>query len=349
MSARTGFEMTSSEDTDNAKTNRNASLTFGQLIRLKSVNTVDIGGADLSVTDQEKGTLAIDAGTIASTKYLDEDNQTHHSSSLFVGIEAEGHSALANLAGDAAQQGQKQAAGMQAGDAAHIGSQAATYAGDVSQAVFGDTGGASVKGTIEHSSSDSSTRSSSENVTHLSAAHMVLTSHQGDITLNGVQANATQDLTLDAAGSVNVNAARSTSESTTSGSNEHVDATVSASTNAMTAAAGAGFSVGGGGGQSGSQSRDTTYTNSSLSAKTLTVKARGDVNLVGANATGDEVSLDVGGSVNVRSVQDEHTSSAWSNQAEASVGGNFNDHTVIGVNANASDTQTSDTEHSLLT
>ncbi|WP_232455717.1 hemagglutinin repeat-containing protein [Burkholderia ubonensis] len=348
-SARTGFQMSSSTDTDNAKTNRNASLKFNNAITLKSANTVDIGGADLMVTDQKNGTLSVDAGTIASTKYQDEDQQTHHSDSMFVGIEAEGHSSLLNLAGDAAQQGQKRAAGMKEGDAAHIGSQAATYAGDVTQALFGDTGGASVKGTIEHSSSDSSSRSSSDNMTHLSAGHITLTSRKGDITLNGVQAVAAQEMVLDSAGNVNVNAAKSSSSSTQSGSNEHFDVSVSASTNALTEAAGAGFSIGGGGGKSGSNSSDTTYTNSSLSASNLTVKAKKDLSLVGANATGDNVTLTVGGNVSVKSVQDEHTSSSWSNQVEASVGANFNSHSGMGVNFNVSDTQTNDKDHSLTT
>ncbi|WP_143137210.1 two-partner secretion domain-containing protein, partial [Burkholderia ubonensis] len=321
--AQFGLQLNSSTDTDNAKTNRNAQLDFGQSLTLKSQKTVDIGGADLR-TDAASGTIDIDGGRVASTKYQDERVQTHEDSSLFVGIKGEQHSALKQLADDVAEQAQKQTSG-QTKDAGTAALQAGTYAGDALNVVFGDTYGGSVKAAADVQHTSSSSRSTADNLTHVSGNRINVTSRTGDINLNGVKVQGAQ-VSLDAAGSVNIAAAKATSESSSETYNASVNVGANVTTNAVMRAAGVGVDGGVEVGHSKTETSDVNYTNAELSAGHVSIKSGQDLTLRGANVNGETVALKVGGDTNVMSVQDQHHSDTQTWGATASVGG------AVGVN-----------------
>ncbi|KVN32300.1 hypothetical protein WJ64_11395 [Burkholderia ubonensis] len=321
--AQFGLQLNSSTDTDNAKTNRNAQLDFGQSLTLKSKKTVDIGGADLR-TDAASGTIDIDGGRVASTKYQDERVQTHEDSSLFVGIKGEQHSAIKQLADDVAEQAQKQIGG-QTKDAGTAALQAGTYAGDALNVVFGDTYGGSVKAAADVQHTSSSSRSTADNLTQVSGNRINVTSRTGDINLNGVKVQGAQ-VTLDAAGSVNIAAAKATSESSSETYNAGVNVGANVTTNAVMRAAGVGVDGGVEAGHSKTVTSDVNYTNAELNAGHVSIKSGQDLTLRGANVSGDAVALKVGGDTNIVSVQDQHHSDTQTWGGTASVGG------AVGVN-----------------
>ncbi|WP_198388953.1 hemagglutinin repeat-containing protein, partial [Burkholderia ubonensis] len=321
--AQFGLQLNNRTDTDNARTNRNAQLDFGQSLTLKGRKTVDIGGADLR-TDASSGTITIDGGRVASTKYQNERTQTHEDNSLFIGIKGEQHSAIKQLADDVMEQTQKQTSG-QTKDAGTAALQAGTYAGDATGLVFGDTYGGSVKLAADGQHSSSSSRSTADNLTHVSGNQIKITSRTGDINLNGVQVEG-GDVSLEAAGRVNLAAAKATSESRSETYHAGVNAGVNVSSNAVFRAAGVGVDGGVEVGHSQMETADVNYTNAELNGGRVSIRSGQDLTLRGANVSGDTVALQVGGDTTVMSVQDRHHTDTQTWNANASVGA------AVGVN-----------------
>ncbi|MDR6504275.1 hypothetical protein J2785_007476, partial [Burkholderia ambifaria] len=294
--AQFGLQLNSRTDTDQAKTNRNAQLDFSEALTLKGQKTVDIGGADLR-TDTSSGTIDIDGERVASTKYHDERTQTHEDNSLFIGIKGEQHSAIKQLVDDVTEQVQKQTSG-QTKDAGTAALQAGTYVGDGLGIVFGDTYGGSVKLAAEAQHTSSSSRSTADNLTQVSAGKLNITSRTGDLNLNGVKLEGAK-VSLEAAGRVNLAAAKATSQSSSETYNAGVNAGVNVSTNAVFRAAGVGVDGGVEVGHSQTETADVNYTNTALSAGHVSIRSGEDLTLRGANVSGETVALKVGGDTHV--------------------------------------------------
>ncbi|KWO21689.1 hemagglutinin repeat-containing protein, partial [Burkholderia ubonensis] len=321
--AQFGLQLNSSTDTEHAKTNRNAQLDFNQSLTLKSQKTVDIGGADLR-TDTASGTIDVEGGRVASTKYQDERDETHEDNALFIGIKGEQHSAIKQVVDDVAEQVQKQTGG-QTKDAGTAVLQAGTYVGDALGVVFGDTYGGSVKLAAEGQHTSGSSRSTADNLTQVSGHRIALTSRTGDINLNGVNVQGAA-VSLEAAGRVNLAAAKSTRQSSSETVHAGINAGVNVSSNAVFRAAGAGVDGGMEVGHSQTEASDVHYTNAELNAGQVSIKAGQDLTLRGANVSGETVALQVGGDTNVTSVQDRHHEDTQTWNANASVGA------AVGVN-----------------
>ncbi|KWC18228.1 hypothetical protein WL48_03230 [Burkholderia ubonensis] len=321
--AQFGLQLNSSTDTEHAKTNRNAQLDFDQSLTLKGQKTVDLGGADLR-TDTSSGTITVDGARVASTKYQDERVQTHEENSLFIGIKGEQHSAIKQLADDVMEQVQKQTGG-QTKDVGTAALQAGTYVGAGLGVVFGDTYGGSVKLAAEGQHTWGSSRSTSDNLTHVSGGVINITSRTGDLNLNGVKVEGAQ-VSLDAAGRVNLAAAKATSASGSETVHAGINAGVNVSSNVVFRTAGVGVDAGVEAGHSKTEAADVNYKNAGLNAGRVSIQSGGDLTLIGANVSGDAIALKVGGDTNVMSVQDRHHMDTQTQNANASVGA------AVGVN-----------------
>ncbi|MGZ9709285.1 hemagglutinin repeat-containing protein [Glaciimonas sp. GNP009] len=324
--ASDGMEIKNSTDTMSQMTNHNATLSFGNSITLKSANTVDIGGADLT-SDADTGSITITAGNVASTKYVDTMSATHEDSSITFGNNDEQHSSIKKLADDTMELAQKMKSG-QTKDAGTGALEAGTYVGDATNLVFGDTYGASANLKVGYEQTTTSKSTTQENTTNLNAGKITITSTKGNIDLNGVQSKS-NDLALDSAGDVNITAAKGTSTSHSDDFNISANVTGSLSTNAATGSAGVGATVGVAGGDSKTDTSGQTYTNSNLLSKNVSITAKNDLNLTGANVKGDSVALKVGGNTTITSVQDvaDSTTTGWS--ANLSGGASIGDHGLM--------------------
>ncbi|WP_177316694.1 C80 family cysteine peptidase, partial [Burkholderia ubonensis] len=321
--AQFGLQLNRRTDTEHAKTNRNAQLDFNQSLTLKSEQTVDLGGADLR-TDMASGTIDVEGGRVASTKYQDEQTQTHEDNSLFIGIKGEQHSAIKQLADDVTEQVQKQTGG-QTKDAGTAVLQAGTYVGDATSLVFGDTYGGSVKLAAEGQHTSSVSRRTEDTLTQVSGHRINLTSRTGDMNLNGVNLQGAA-VSLEAAGRVNLAAAKATSESRSETYHAGVNVGGNVSSNAVFRAAGVGVDGGVDVGHSQTETADVHYTNAALNAGRVSIKAGENLTLRGAHVSGDTVALQVGGDTTVTSVQDRHHTDTQTWNANASVGA------AVGVN-----------------
>ncbi|QRX83428.1 hemagglutinin repeat-containing protein [Glaciimonas sp. PAMC28666] len=324
--ASEGLEFKNSTDTMSQMTNQNATLSFGNSITLKSANTVDIGGADLT-SDADTGSINITAGNVASTKYVDTMSATHEDSSVTLGYNQEQHSSIKKLADDTMELAQKMKSG-QTKDAGTGALEAGTYVGDATNLVFGDTYGASANLKVGYEQTTTSKSTTQENTTNLNAGKITITSTKGNIDLNGVQSKS-NDLALDSAGDVNITAAKGTSTSHSDDFNISANVTGSLSTNAAFGSAGVGVTGGVAGGDSKTDTSGQTYTNSNLLSKNVSITAKNDLNLTGANVKGDSVALKVGGNTTITSVQDvaDSTTTGWS--ANLSGGASIGDHGLM--------------------
>jgi filamentous hemagglutinin len=135
----------------------------------------------------------------------------------------------------------------------------------------------------------------------------------GDITISGSQLTG-KDVTLQAANNVNVLAAQST---------DHSNSTNSSSSDSV----GVAFNIGGQGfgfsltaaaamAHGDSDGQSVTNVNSTVTgSNSVTLKSGADTNLIGAQVTGGTINANVGGNLNVVSLQDTQTYSQSQNSA----------------------------------
>lgn len=133
----------------------------------------------------------------------------------------------------------------------------------------------------------------------------------GNITIQGSDINAAANATLAANDQVNVLASANTvsqmteTQSSSSSMGVFVGIGVAGPTGSFSASA----SQGGGGGGGGNASWDYSHVNA---GDTLTVVSGGDTNIVGGQLAGNTVRADVGGDLNIQSLQDVSTSGSTS-------------------------------------
>ncbi|WP_423380296.1 hemagglutinin repeat-containing protein [Burkholderia sp. LMG 32019] len=180
--------------------------------------------------------------------------------------------------------------------------------------------GVSVSLGTSHSNSSSSASHSTAVGSTVAAGHNVSITATGagansNIDVIGSTISAGNDASLKADGKINLEAAQNTDSqnSKSSGSSAGIGVTFGVGQQN-----GLSFQLGVSGNKGNGNGSDTTYTNTHVTAgNTLTVESGGDTNLIGAVASGKQVVVDVGGNLNVQSLQD--TSKYDSKQQSAGV------------------------------
>jgi len=169
-------------------------------------------------------------------------------------------------------------------------------------------GGVSLVLSIGASKSSSKTTQTSDSaaVSNLTAGRDITITARGageasDITLQGVQANAASNLTLAAEDEIKLLAARNTANQKSSNQNASGSIGISLGTNT-------GITVGASVGRGKADGDDLSHTNTRLQAgDTLTLQSGGDTTLRGAVAKAEQVVAEIGGDLNIESLQDTST------------------------------------------
>ncbi|TDY31218.1 hemagglutinin repeat-containing protein, partial [Paraburkholderia rhizosphaerae] len=167
--------------------------------------------------------------------------------------------------------------------------------------------GISVSLGTSHSNSNSNASSSTAAGSSVTAGHNLTIAAAGggadsDINVIGSNLSAGNNTTLIAAGDINLHAAQNTDSvsSTNSGSSASIGATLS-----LGQQNGLSFQLGVSGTKGNGNGSDTTWTNTHVSAgNTLTLQSGGDTSLIGAVADAQHVVANVGGDLNIASLQD---------------------------------------------
>ena len=189
-------------------------------------------------------------------------------------------------------------------------------------------GGLNVSVSIGSSKSQSNTASQSDtargstvvagnnvNITATGAAQ------DSNILVQGSDVKAGGNTTLAADNQVNLLAAKNTSSQASTNSSS------SSSVSVSYGAGGWGFGASASKGKGSSDGADTTLTNTNIAAgNTASIQSGGDTNIKGAVVTANQIKADVGGNLNIASLQDKsaYTSQQSSMSASVSVGGGGN-------------------------
>jgi len=167
--------------------------------------------------------------------------------------------------------------------------------------------GVSVSLGTSHSNSSSSASQSTAVGSTVAAGHNVSITATGasansNIDVIGSTISAGNDALLKADGKINLQAAQNTDSqnSKSSGSSAGIGVTLGVGQQN-----GLSFQLGVSGNRGNGNGSNTTYTNTHVTAgNALTMESGGDTNLIGAVASGKQVVADVGGNLNVQSLQD---------------------------------------------
>ncbi|HEY4319365.1 MAG TPA: hemagglutinin repeat-containing protein [Herbaspirillum sp.] len=179
---------------------------------------------------------------------------------------------------------------------------AAMQSGEPNPISSGEGFGVSVNLGVSQSRQDSNNSGTESRGTTAQAGNISITSREGDIDMQAAKLQA-QDIGLDAAKDINLIAAANTADlqSTNSASNAGIGATFGSNGQQT----GLSFQIGGSLANGHANGTETTYDNTQISATDhLSVKSGGDVNMIGAQLAGDQVSADIGGNLNIVTLQD---------------------------------------------
>ncbi|PKO42237.1 MAG: hypothetical protein CVU29_12005, partial [Betaproteobacteria bacterium HGW-Betaproteobacteria-22] len=182
----------------------------------------------------------------------------------------------------------------------------------------GDAQGASDAAGVKLSVSIGSSKASSSSNTNVTTNQGSLVKAGGDVTIKATQDNinvtgsqveADKNLTLEAAKNINLVA----SADTESNQSKNKSSSTSIGVSVGVGAGGAGFSVdlAASRGKGKANSDSTTYNNTHVTAgETLILNSGDNTNLIGANAAGKKIIANIGGDLNIQSLQDVATSQA---------------------------------------
>jgi len=311
LAAKVGIQTTESTTHESTTTNKNSQFNFGNGASIVAGKTADIGGMDLTVS--ENAAASIIAGDVQSTKYKDTYTKTDSYKETFVGMKAEGHSAVidsvnkyANIAGKSTQEDMEVDALRTAGQ----------VAGDISNVVFNDLAGASTKFGWSELNTQETQTSTSENKNTISGGQVNIISEK-DIVLHGTELTA-QQVNMNANGDLILKAAEST-ENSSSSSSTH-EAGISLSGGVAATGAGLGASLDYSGSVSSADSESKSYTNATVTAQQVNINTGKNTTLEGANISAGEANMNIGGNLTVESKQDTSLSVASSENWAASVG-----------------------------
>jgi filamentous hemagglutinin len=326
---RYGIEVIETKETKQEKNHHNSQLNLGSGT-MDVGGTFDLGGADINkqhqlspqerakMTAEEKAkavaqmpTLDITAGDITSTKFVDTSKHTFSREETFIGASHETHSSVANVVSNVNKTADKAADGMEVDGALTAGAQV----GNITQVVFGDLAGTSMNYGVKNTQSKSESSTTAENINQI-GGNISLKTTKGDIVLNGVNIQGGK-VELDSAGKIHQQAAQSTSNSSSSTDMHNAGVGVSGSVSPI--GAGIGLSAGADGNYDRTTESSTSHTNGLISGAEVSIKAKGDHNMEGANIKADQLAYDIGGNQTITSKQDsvnmKHERGSWSASA----------------------------------
>ncbi len=322
-------------DTDHASSVTNNASTVGSLngnLTVKAGDTLHVTGSDLVAGKNLTGSAAnvvIDSAT-------DTSNKTHSETTSSSGVTL----GLSGSVGDAINGAyqQAQAAKSGAGDSRATALHAIAAAGDAAMGVAGMTGGALAGGGTpsigvqvsvgsSHSRLDTSENQTTQvgsNVKAGGTTSLIATGNgtlgSGNITVAGSNVSG-NDVLLVAKNQIDLQNTTNTDSTRSSNSSSSASVGVSIGTNGIGVSAAMSRAHGDG-------NSDAVMQNNShvTGANSVTMVSGGDTNIVGSDVSGRAVTADVGGNLNIRSVQDTTVSSAH----QSSAGGGISVSTMGG-------------------
>ncbi|QTO45696.1 hemagglutinin repeat-containing protein [Burkholderia latens] len=322
-------------DTDHASSVTNNASTVGSLngnLNIKAGDTLHVTGSDLIAGKNLTGTAA----NVVIDSVTDTSNRTHSETTSSSGVTL----GLSGSVGDAINGAyqQAQAAKSGAGDSRATALHAIAAAGNAAMGVAGLTGGALAGGGTpsigvqvsvgsSHSRLDTSENQTTRRRSSVSAggtAALIATGNgtpgSGNITVAGSNVSG-NDVLLVAKNQIDLQNTTNTDSTRSSNSSSGSSVGVSIGTNGIGVSAS--MSRAHGDGNSDAAMQNNTHV---TGANNVTMISGGDTNILGSNVSGRTVTTDVGGNLNIRSVQDTTVSSAH----QSSAGGGFSVSTMGG-------------------
>jgi filamentous hemagglutinin len=161
--------------------------------------------------------------------------------------------------------------------------------------------GVSVTLGTSSSSQDSRQSSTEQRGTNLQAQNIDIKATESDINMVGAKLQA-QNIALEAAKNVNLTAAQNTAEIQSRNNSSSAGIGVTFGFGEQT---GISFQIGANNAKGRADGSETTYDNTQITAtNNLSVKSGSDTNLIGAQLAGKTVEMDVGGKLNIETLQD---------------------------------------------
>ncbi len=329
------------KDTDHASSVTNNASTVGSIngnLTVKAGDTLTVTGSDLVAGKNLTGTAAnvvIDSAT-------DTNNKTHSETTSSSGVTLGLSGSIGDAINGAYQQAQ--AAKNGSGDSRATALHAIAAAGNAAMGVAGLTGGALAGGGApsigvqisvgsSHSRLDTSENQAAQrgsSVTAGGTTALIATGNgtpgSGNITVAGSNVSG-NDVLLAAKNQIDLQNTTNTDSTRSSNSSSSASVGVSIGTNGIGISAAMSRAHGDG-------NSDAVMQNNShvTGANSVTLLSGGDTNVIGSNVSGRTVTADVGGNLNMRSVQDTTVSSAH----QSSSGGGFSVSTMGGGSASFS-------------
>ncbi|WP_241020171.1 hemagglutinin repeat-containing protein [Burkholderia sp. Ac-20345] len=322
-------------DTDHASSVTNNASTVGSLngnLNVTAGDTLHVTGSDLIAGKNLAGT----ASNIVIDSATDTGSKTHSETTSSSGVTL----GLSGSVGDAINGAyqQAQAARSGSGDSRATALHAFAAAGNAAMGVAGLTGGALAGGGTpsigvqvsvgsSHSrldTSESQTTQRGSNVTAGGTTSLIATGNgtpgSGNITVAGSNVSG-NDVLLAAKNQIDLQNTTNTDSTRSSNSSSSASVGVSIGTNGIGVSAAMSRAHGDG-------NSDAVMQNNShvTGANSVTMISGGDTNVIGSTVSGRTVTADVGGNLNMRSVQDTTVSSAH----QSSAGGGLSVSTMGG-------------------
>ncbi|WP_081064354.1 hemagglutinin repeat-containing protein [Burkholderia stagnalis] len=329
------------KDTDHASSVTNNASTVGSIngnLTVKAGDTLHVTGSDLVAGKNLTGAAAnvvIDSAT-------DTNNKTHSETTSSSGVTLGLSGSIGDAINGAYQQAQ--AAKNGSGDSRATALHAIAAAGNAAMGVAGLTGGALAGGGApsigvqisvgsSHSRLDTSENQTAQrgsSVTAGGTTALIATGNgtpgSGNITVAGSNVSG-NDVLLAAKNQIDLQNTTNTDSTRSSNSSSSASVGVSIGTNGIGISAA--MSRAHGDGNSDAMMQNNSHV---TGANSVTLLSGGDTNVIGSNVSGRTVTADVGGNLNMRSVQDTTVSSAH----QSSSGGGFSVSTMGGGSASFS-------------
>ena len=167
--------------------------------------------------------------------------------------------------------------------------------------------GVSVSVNIGSTQQSSASTSSTVQGTTIQAQDIAITATGGNLTATAAKIEG-QSISLEAAKDINLVAGVNTTTLKSSSESHNVGAGVTVGIGQQS---GISFQLSAGQGNANANGSETTFDNTRISAtNTLSVKSGANTNLVGAQLAGNSVKMDVGGDLNIVTLQDKSTSAS---------------------------------------
>jgi Hemagglutinin repeat len=153
-----------------------------------------------------------------------------------------------------------------------------------------------------HSESKSADHTSTQRGTNIQAGNLNITARETDINAQGAKLQA-ENISLDAKRDINLGAASNSSNTQSSNSNSSAGVGVTVGLGQQN---GISFQVGASTGHGNANGSETSYDNTLVTASNkLSIKSGNDTNLKGAQLAGKQVTTDIGGNLNIETLQDQ--------------------------------------------